>query len=206
MKSLLAQFLLLFVALGFTSLLDQKSASADITFTFTEAADGGVDVTGTGSGLVNRELGISSNDWDVQDFLTNFLVIGTGTVNADSASGTFTNVTQVSSQDIISFQVDDDGGASLDNDLDYDTAAVLAFDFDDEFTYSLTASFLPTSLTMSDLVVGTHIDVGRTQGAGIAEESFGITTVIVTNAVPEPSGMALLACIAGCVLSRRRRC
>ncbi len=179
------------------------SAFADIEFFFTEAPDGGTLVAGTGSGLVNREAGIASSDWDIQDFLTNFLQetftdVQTG---AGTVSGSFTNVTSGISETIISFDVDRDGGLSNDNDLDFDTANVLSFDFEDEFTLTLSATFSVSELPFDQLVLGTHIDVGRTQGAGIAEESFGITTV---NVVPAPAtGLLMFATLP--VLTRRRR-
>ncbi len=193
------------IALALVSLVCSNPASADINFIFTESATGGVNVVGSGSGFVDRVLGISSSDWDVQDFETNFLTAGFGNTqtSADSVSGTFSNITTGITETLLNFDVDADGGSSNDNDLDYDTENVLAFSFDDEFSYSLTATFDVGTLAFSDLVLGTHIDFGRTQGAGIAEESFGITRIFVS--VPEPNSLAFLACCSAIAILRRRR-
>ncbi len=199
-----------FVLSGLLPLLAMSTATADILFVFAPTASGGVKVTGTGSGLVNREDGIASSDWDVQDFQTNFLQasFGTAQTSSDTISGTFTNVTTGVTENILNFDVDADGGAASDNDLDWDTTTNnggdLSFSFMDEFSLELMATFLPTTLAFNQLVQGTHIDVGRTQGAGIAEESFGITTVRVL--VPEPATWSLmLGCVASWGLLGRRK-
>lgn len=185
----------------YVPILLTNSSHADITFIFSESASGGVNVVGTGSGLVDRADGIASSDWDVQDFMTDFLkdTYTDSQTGAETVAGTFTNVTTGISESLLNFDVDRDPDSG--DDLDYDTANVLTFAFNDEFRYELTAGFEPGTLAFSDLVPGTHIDVGHTQGAGIAEESFGITTVIV---VPEPSTLGLLLCsIAAGTLGRR---
>ncbi|MCA9235167.1 MAG: hypothetical protein KDA44_06835 [Planctomycetales bacterium] len=185
LRCLLAVFVLALIS-------SASPVRGDITFFFKKSPSGGVNVAGSGSGLVDRVAGIASNDWDIQDFVTNFLVdtytdVQTG---ADTVSGTFSNMTTGVTETILNFDVDRDGGASFDNDLDFDTANVLTFSFEDEFALSLTASFDPGTLAFSDLILGTHIDEGHTQGAGISEESFGITRVVVV--VPEPGALALL--------------
>ncbi len=190
-------------ALALCGLVPLSSASAGITYIFSPSGDGGVDVVGSGTGISDRVLPVTSFDWDVQDFVTNFMSQpGTATIGADTESGTFANVTTGASESIITFAIDEDGGASFDNDIDFDTAASITFNLGDEMSFSLTAHFLPSSLTMSDLVVGTHIDEGHTTGAGIAEESFGITTVRV---IPEPSSMAIASfCLVAAAVARRR--
>lgn len=184
-----------------------STSSADMLFVFKKSATGGVNVTGSGSGLVNREAGIASSDWDIQDFMTDFLkdTFTDSQTGADIASGTFSNLTTGVSEAIISFDVDRDGGVGNDNDLDFDTENELSFSFEDEFLFELTATFEAATLPFDQLVIGRHIDVGRTQGAGIAEESFGIVTLIV--AIPEPATLGLLAsCLAAAgVLGLRRR-
>ena len=179
-------------------------ALAGFTFTFTPSGTGGVDVVGTGSGASDRVDPVASNDWDIQDFVTNYVqsAFGNSPKNADTVTGTLTNLTTSTTVNILSFQIDADGGSGFDNDIDFDTDAVIAFSLGDEMSLSLTASYDAGELSISDLVPGTHIDEGHTQGAGIAEESFGITTVHV---VPEPSCLALaLACFAAVGVSRRR--
>jgi hypothetical protein len=179
-------------------------AAADITFTFTKSLSGGVDVVGFGTGRVDRALGIASNDWDVNNFLTDYLKDSytDDDTPADSVSGTFTNVTSGISEGIESFDIDRDSDGTGD-DLDWDTFNTLSFAFDDEFLFQMTASFDPGTLMFSDLILGTHIDEGHTAGAGLAEESFGLTIVQV---VPEPNSIALLfASIASIGLVGRRR-
>lgn len=190
-----------FVLSGLLPLLMMSTASADILFVFAPTASGGVKVTGTGSGLVDRLLGITTSDWDVQDFQTNFLAASAGIaiIHADTASGTFSNVTTGVTENITDFTVDADGGSASDNDLDWATTVNsggnLSFSFEDAFSLQLSATFLPTTLAFNQLIQGTHIDVGHTQGAGIADESFGITTVRVV--VPEPATLSLmLGCFA----------
>lgn len=192
MKSLLLRCTL--VLGGLILSVTSSRCFADIMFVFTPSPTGGVNVVGMGSGLVDRPDGIASDDWDVQDFMTNFLqdTFTDAQTSADTAAGTFTNVTTGVSESLLNFDVDRDPDSG--DDLDYDTANVLTFSFEDEFLYELTATFEFGTMAFSDLVLGTHIDVGRTQGAGIAEESFGITTVKV---VPEPTAVGLLlACVA----------
>ncbi len=193
------------IAWALVSMVCSNPASADINFIFTPSATGGVNVVGTGSGFVDRADGNASSDWDVQDFETNFLIaaFGTAQTSADSVSGTFSNITTGITETLLNFDVDADGGTSSDNDLDYDTANVLSFSFEDEFSYSMTATFEVGTMAFSDLIIGTHIDFGHTQGAGIAEESFGITRILV--AVPEPGSLAFLACCSAIVSLRRRR-
>ncbi len=189
------------------TLFTAPNASADIIFTFAESATGGVDVVGTGSGVVaNSSTGsVTSSDWDVQDFGTDFLVdtFTASQTSSDSVSGTFANVTTGQSATLLNFDVDRDPTTA--DDLDYDTSTALTFSDGDEFNYSLTASFAATTLAFSDLILGTHIDVGRTQGAGIGEEVFGITTVNVVNAVPEPAMPTALLLLSAFGISRRCR-
>ena len=206
MKNIVSRYFFALAFCAVVSMISVSSASADVFYQFTRSATGGVNVVGTGSGLVNRPDGVASDDWDVNNFITNFLEASFGNTQtgADSASGTFTNVTTSTSVDVTSFAVDADGSASSDNDLDFDTSAILSFSFEDEFSYSMTATFDVGTLAYTDLIPGQHVDVGRTQGAGISEESFGVTFVSVS--IPEPSTMALsLACFAAAGVMRRRR-
>lgn len=197
------------LAWGLITLATTSPALADITYIFSPAADGGVDVVGTGSGFSDRPDPNTTSDWDVNNFITNFIAPGvTGTRGAATESGTLTNVTTGASVSIISFQIDEDGGTSDDNDIDFDTDAEITFNFEDEYTFSLTAHFDPlpggdgSALTIDDLVYGWHIDVGRTQGAGIADELFGVTRVGV---IPEPSSVLIALGGLALIAAARRR-
>lgn len=152
---------------------------ADINIVFTEAADGGVDVVGSGSGMVTADR--QTPDWDINDFMTEFLdeSIGTSQISANTFSGSLDNLTTGQLGPLQNFDVDKD--ATTGDDLDFDTPAgddppnsFLAFLTGDEFEFSLTASFTVSNLAFSDLIEGTHIDLG-----GGADEIFGITTIVV---------------------------
>jgi len=209
MKNSLLRCAAALIACGLIAGAGMSPASAGINYTFSPAADGGVDVVGTGTGFSDRSDPQTTSDWDVQDFITNFMVLDDGaTLGAATESGTLTNVTTGISVNIVSFQIDEDGGLGDDNDIDFDTDEAITFNLGDEYAFSLMAHFEPFSggdgsaLTINDLVYGYHFDVGRTQGAGLADELFGITRVGV---IPEPSSI-LLACgsIALFAAARRR--
>ena len=181
-------------------------ASADIVFTFSESATGGVDVVGTGSGFVsNTQTGaVQTRFWDVDDFDTDFLVdtFTLSQTSSDSISGFFTNVTTGQSHAFESFAVDRD--PDTEDDLDIRTVSQLNFAEGQEYSFSMAATFEPTTLAFSDLIVGTHIDLGRTQGGGLSVEVFGITTVSVVS-VPEPATLSALLLASAFIAGRRRR-
>ncbi|QDS97234.1 hypothetical protein [Adhaeretor mobilis] len=202
MRNVFARY---FVAVALCGLVPISTAQAGFDFVFTPAADGGVDVVGTGSGFSDRVDPLTDiNDWDIQDFATNFMVIDNGaTLGAASESGTLTNVTTSTTVNVISFSIDEDFGPDFDNDIDFDTDAPISFSLGDEMSFSFTGHFDPGTLQITDLVPGIHIDEGHTTGAGIAEESFGISTVTV---IPEPNSLLLaLACFTSVGVIRRRR-
>jgi hypothetical protein len=182
---------------------------ADMMFVFTPTPSGGVHVVGSGSGFADRAAGIATSDWDLENFNTGFLGpnVGLTQVSADVVSGTFTNVTTGITETLLNFDYDRDPDSG--DDLDFDTTETgggpLTFALGAEFLFQMTATFEPSSLLFADLIPGIHTDNGHTQGAGIADESFGVTTVKV---VPEPSGLVLLlgcaASIAASGLRRRR--
>ncbi len=197
---------------GIILLVAPSPVSAGITYRVAPALDGGVDVKGKGTGVWNRpDAPYTTDDWDVNDFTTNFIATLTGaTRGAATESGTFTNTTTGQSVNIISFQFDDDFGTELDNDIDFDTDAPITFSHLDEMRFSLTAHFNPppggSTMSIADFVKGTHIDLGNTDPnlPFIAEESFGITTVIV---IPEPGTIALVmacCCSVGFAGGRKR--
>ena len=152
---------------------------ADINFVFTEAADGGVDVVGTGSGFASADR--QTADWDLNNFTTDFLVeaVGNNQISADTVSGSLDNLTTGQLGPIQSFDVDKD--AMTNDDIDFDTPpgddppdSSIAFLTGDEFVYSVTANFAVTTLAFSDLIVGTHINPD-----GELDEIFGTTTIVV---------------------------
>lgn len=195
-----------FLALTICVFFGASYASAGFNFRFGPAGDGGVDVIGKGSGFSDRvDPLVNIDDWDIQDFVTNFMVIDNGaTLGAATESGTFRNVTTNTTVNIISFQIDEDLDPNgFDNDIDFDTDAPISFELGDEMKFSMTAHFTPGTLVITDLVKGVHIDEGHTQGAGIGDESFGISTVKV---IPEPSTIALaIGCLVAATI-RRRQC
>ncbi len=164
---------------------------ADITIFFTPTPSGGVSVVGSGSGFTNRDPGVASSDWDIQDFLTNILVSPPtlNDITADTTAGTFTNVTTGVSETIFNFRVDADSGGE--DDIDFQTTQALAFSFGDEFLLSFTATFEPATLMFSQLVPGVHIEPARSLVGNnpIAEEQFGPTTAYV---VPEPAAALMM--------------
>ncbi len=181
-----------FVLGGLIPMVAVSPSSAAMFFEFRPTPSGGVSVVGFGGGFADRNPNVSASNWDVQDFTSNFLKnipsIPTIEIFAGSVAGTFKNVTTNITENIISFDVDRDPPAGSD-DLEFDTANTLVFSLGDEFLFQMTATFNPGTLKYSDLVPGTHIDVGHTLGGGIADESFGITTLTV---VPEPATLGLL--------------
>ena len=152
---------------------------ADIDFVFSEAEDGGVNVVGSGSGFVTADR--QTADWDLNNFMSDFLVeaVGNDQISANTVSGSLDNLTTGQLGPIQSFDVDKD--AMTNDDIDFDTPlgddppdSSLAFLTGDEFVYTVTANFAVTTLAFSDMIVGTHINPG-----GEVDEIFGVTTIVV---------------------------
>ena len=99
-------------------------------FIFSPAPGGGVKVVGSGSGFADRVdnagggIPVTANDWDVQDFMPDFLKTSftTSQQSATSASGLFTNVTTGDSATISNFSVDRDPDSA--DDIDWFTDPV----------------------------------------------------------------------------------
>lgn len=176
--------------------------SADLSFTFTEAADGGVEVVGSGSGNATGPLGtqlVDLNDFD-QDFLV-FDDTNISTVSTANASGTIVNVTTNTFVDILEFAVDNDTG-TLNNDIRIETdVPPVLLTAGDAFTFDVTATFAVSTLSFDDLIVGTYFN----PGGGSGDEVFGdVTLNIVGSQIPEPASSAILACGFFTLLRRRR--
>ncbi len=175
-------------------LLTSTVANGDLVFSFTPTGTGGVSVTGTGSGMVTG--GRDTNDWDIENFATDFLngTFGNTQTSADTVSGTLTNITTGLSVAITNFAVDQD--ASSGDDIEFDTSTNLAFSSMDEFTFSLNATFDFGTLPFTAVITGTHTDAG-----GPGDEIFGSTSITAT---PEPASCLLVA-LGGLFLPLRRR-
>lgn len=154
-------------------------ASADITFVFTEADDGGVIVVGTGSGFTDGDR--NTDDWDVSNFMTKYLQpnVPGDMIQADVTTGLFSNVTTGISQAIDTFCVDSDSPVDPSDDLQWETVGALEFVEGDEFLLTIDATFSVDTLAFSDLVLGNHIDLGGSSG----DEIFGVTTIMIDDDV-----------------------
>jgi hypothetical protein len=167
------------------------TANADLQITFEEAFDGGVLITGVGSGTMPSA--IDDQDWDIKDFPGNYLVAGSfDGVGTDTDTGTMTNITQETSVVIDEIEVDEDGNGLNTDDISIETASTLFFAAGDEWTIDFSGTYAVTTLAFSSLIAGDYVLTG---------EDFGTVTLSV---VPEPATMLLLG-LGGLVLRRRKR-
>ena len=165
-----------------------STASADLMFSFTPEASGGVKLTGSGSGQVSASK--TDDDWQLY-FVSQFIPGGNiAPLAADSVSGTITNVTTSMSQPIQGSQVDSD---VINDEIRWLLPSSLAFTSGDEYTISLQAEF--DLLNIADLVEGTFTE----SGVG-GDEIFGSMQISV---VPEPSAATMLG-ILGLGMAFRR--
>lgn len=178
------------------------AAQADLVITITEAADGGFTIAGTGSGTASLDSDVDEDDWDFNDFDTNFVANGAvDGVAPDSISGTIRNVTTNTDTAITSLRIDSDlltTGAD-DFTIKSDPTTFLA---GQEFEINFSGTYLNATLPFSDLNVGAFT---LTPSAGDDEEIFGTITVNVVSAVPEPSSATLLIMGGAGLLSYRRK-
>lgn len=219
---MLKKWLFVPTLLCLTSLVGGAANATSFTLTLTEATDGGVLVTGSGTGIITNGVdpdgGLFSNgptgedDFDFADFETAFLAAAAGTSGIDSdvdPTGTVTNVTTGISSLVEDIQFDADTTSG--NDIDFDTVDNLVFNEGDEFALDFTVGFTVGTLPFSNLVPGTHTliaDPTEPNSAGFAEEIFGnITVVVAPTAVPEPGAgvLALLAMTAAAAVRMRSK-
>lgn len=188
----------IFLTVSFIS----AAATADIVITMTEAGDGGILVSGTGSGIVSATSDVGENDWDFNDFTTNYL--NNGDVSSevqDSISGSMTNVTTSTTVDITGLRIDSDILTTGSDDFTIKTDAI-SFTVGDAFSLDFSGAYLVSNIPFTDLNVGTHVLV---PDDGDDEEIFGIVTLNVVSAIPEPSTMAILGLYCVGLVSRRMR-
>ena len=165
-----------------------------IVFTLTEASDGGIDIVGTGSGVIPRATdpngGSYSNgptgedDWDYTNFNSDFLrdTVPTSNRRANSNSGSIRNLTTGITYDLEDLNLDRDGNSR--DDIDIDTRNNAIFREGDAWEFSYTGRFNPARLEFDDLIVGTHeieANLNSTNGAGFSEEIFGDVTIRVID-------------------------
>ena len=174
------------------------SANADIIITMTNNGTGGISVVDVGSGAVTKSD--TDDDFDMKDFLSNFLTTTPSDLDAINVSGTLKNLSGTPQSVIVEkFEVDYDSGSN--DDLAFKTDDTIAFITGNLFEIDFTAEYLSTSLAFSTLIPGTH---GPQQSGG-GDEIFGDVFVVVATAVPEPGTMSLLALGGLGVLMMRRR-
>ncbi len=181
-------------------------ASAEIIITMTEAGDGGILVSGIGSGIINTlgeenpgQTDPDEDQWDWDNFTTNYLNdAAVSDLDSDSTSGTMTNVTTGASVAITNMEIDSDINSSLKDDMELNTANMPSFTHGDEFTVEWKATYLASQVLFSGLNVGTHVLPGDPADD---ELPFGDISVVV---VPEPMTLSLLG-LGGLALLRKRR-
>ncbi len=178
-------------------------ASADLVITITETGGGGFSIVGTGTGFVTVDSDPGEDDWDFNNFDTNFIAnAAVDSVAPDTISGTMTNVTTSSTVAVTSLRIDSDLLSTGADDFTIKTDAI-TFLAGEEFAIDFSGSYLAGTLPFSDLNVGSFI---LTPTVGDDEEVFGIVTVNTVSAVPEPSSLAMLMlCSVAGIFSRRRR-
>lgn len=199
--------MILFVALA---LLQTSISRADVVLNFNPSStDGGVQLTGIGSGMTTGVNG-GDNSWDFTDFNSEFLVAGVGEpnpgdfVSTQIVTGFIRNISTNTTSALTSVSVDKDPGVDGD-DIRLFTPDAISFAAGDEFEISVTAlwpeitSGSNESLLFSQLIPGTH-----TLDEFGLEEIFGDISISVSS-VPEPSSFLPVAMTTGLLGLKRRR-
>ncbi len=184
------------VSIVFCSLICAIPATADLVFTVDKVA-GLITITGGGKGVATKAQ--TTDNWDILDFQSDYLSdqYPTAEQPSSSASGTLTNLTTGLSETVTEFRVDRDTGSG--DDIRFFITNALAFSLGDGYLLNLSATFDPSVLNASNLIIGSHIE----NSGGGADEIFGMTTLNVV--IPEPSGLGMAILAAFVVRLRRTR-
>ena len=169
---------------------------AGLMFTFSDNGTGGLKIVGTGSGTVTDDQ--SGSVWDILNFDSDFLA-GAGSFTTP-ATGMLKNLggSGLSSPMEIAvneFRFDKDGAG---DDIQFRLDDPITFMTDDKFEFTMMAEI--ASFDFSQLVAGTHMESDQDN----ADEIFGVTTLVVNAAVPEPTSILIFAAVPAALLLRRR--
>jgi len=165
-------------------------------FTFSDNGTGGLKIVGTGSGIVTDDQ--SGSVWDILNFDSDFLA-GAGSFSTP-ATGMLKNyggagLSSPMNIAVNEFRFDKDGAG---DDIQFRLASSINFMAGDSFEFNMMAEI--ASFDYSQLVVGTHLETDQDN----ADEIFGVTTLVVNAAVPEPTSLLIFAAVPAALLLRRR--